>query len=79
VAGSLASSAAGAPGEAAAGAVPENAAEAMPVTGGTDQHGIVGMRERAAAFGGTLDAGPLPGAGFAVSAFLPVRSGQVAW
>jgi signal transduction histidine kinase len=36
--------------------------------------GIVGMQERAAAFGGTLDAGPLPGGGFGVTAFLPVRS-----
>jgi signal transduction histidine kinase len=35
-------------------------------------HGIVGMRERAAIFGGTLDAGPLPGGGFQVTAFLPV-------
>ncbi|HEX3925210.1 MAG TPA: histidine kinase dimerization/phosphoacceptor domain-containing protein [Streptosporangiaceae bacterium] len=39
----------------------------------------VGMRERAVAFGGTLDAGPPPGGGFGVSAFLPVRAtaGQV--
>jgi signal transduction histidine kinase len=36
------------------------------------RHGIVGMRERAAAFGGTLDAGALPDGGFQVSAFLPV-------
>jgi signal transduction histidine kinase len=41
--------------------------------GGTGaRHGIVGMRERAAAFGGTLDAGVLPGGGFQVRAFLPV-------
>jgi len=37
-------------------------------------HGIVGMRERAAIFGGTLDAGPLPGGGFQVAAFLPVHA-----
>jgi signal transduction histidine kinase len=37
------------------------------------QHGIVGMRERAAAFGGALDAGPRAGGGFQVTAFLPVR------
>ncbi len=46
-----------------------------------DRHGIVGMRERAAVFGGTLDAGPRPGGGFAVAAFIPVPSqaaGQVA-
>jgi signal transduction histidine kinase len=41
---------------------------------GIGQHGIVGMRERAAAFGGTLTAGPRPGGGFAVTAFLPVRA-----
>ena len=44
-------------------------------------HGIVGMRERAAAFDGTLDAGPLPGGGFQVMAYLPASgpaSGQVA-
>ncbi|MER5421621.1 sensor histidine kinase [Streptosporangium roseum] len=33
-------------------------------------HGIPGMRERAAAYGGTLDAGPLPGSGWQVSATL---------
>jgi hypothetical protein len=32
----------------------------------------VGMRERAAIFGGRLEAGPLPGSGFQVTAFLPV-------
>ena len=44
-------------------------------------HGIVGMHERAAAFGGRLDAGPRPGGGFQVTAFLPVPGlavGQVA-
>ena len=37
------------------------------------RHGIVGMRERAAVFGGTLDAAPLAGGGFRVTAFLPVH------
>jgi signal transduction histidine kinase len=35
-------------------------------------HGIVGMRERAHALGGELQAGPRPGGGFRVSARLPI-------
>jgi signal transduction histidine kinase len=35
-------------------------------------HGITGMRERIAAFGGQLEAGPLDGQGFRVSAQVPV-------
>jgi hypothetical protein len=34
-------------------------------------HGLVGMRERAAALGGTLEAGPTPDGGFTVHATLP--------
>jgi signal transduction histidine kinase len=36
-------------------------------------HGIAGMRERAALYGGTLEAGPPPGGGFRVAATLPVE------
>jgi signal transduction histidine kinase len=38
---------------------------------GEHSHGIDGMRERAAALGGELTAGPLPGGGFQVTALLP--------
>jgi signal transduction histidine kinase len=41
---------------------------AEPAAGG---NGIIGMRERAAAVGGRLEAGPRPGRGFAVRAELP--------
>ena len=35
-------------------------------------HGIAGMRERAELYGGTLEAGPVPGGGFRVAASLPL-------
>jgi signal transduction histidine kinase len=37
-----------------------------------DGHGLIGMRERAAAVGGTLDTGPAAGGGFRVVAQLPL-------
>jgi signal transduction histidine kinase len=43
---------------------------------GRSGHGIPGMRERAAVYGGSLDAGPLPGGGFRVAAHLPVEPGD---
>jgi signal transduction histidine kinase len=42
-------------------------------SGGGTGRGLIGMRERAVAYDGTLDAGPLPDGGFAVRAQLPVQ------
>jgi signal transduction histidine kinase len=41
-------------------------------SGGDGGHGLLGMRERAAAAGGTLRSGPADGGGFAVEADLPL-------
>jgi signal transduction histidine kinase len=51
-----------------------------PSGGGTHQpelggHGIIGMRERVAMFGGDLQAGPLPGGGYEVRAHIPCDRG----
>jgi signal transduction histidine kinase len=52
-----------------------DAGEGVADVNGAGGHGIVGMRERAALFGGTLTAGPLAGRGFEVRALLPYGGG----
>jgi signal transduction histidine kinase len=42
---------------------------------GADGYGLRGMAERAALLGGRLSAGPGPGGGFAVEAWLPLGAG----
>ena len=46
------------------------------LAGVTPGHGIVGMRERVAAFGGWLVAEPLPGRGFRVLAEIPAKGAR---
>ncbi|MET7477351.1 sensor histidine kinase [Streptomyces sp. NPDC005648] len=45
-----------------------------PASSGSLGHGLLGMRERAAAVGGTLRTGPAPGGGFLVEARLPAHA-----
>ena len=42
-------------------------------TGGAPGHGLIGMRERVALYGGTLEAGAADGGGFRVRAWLPAE------
>jgi len=51
--------------------VDDGAGNAAPISSGG--HGLVGMRERAALFGGSFDAGRGPSGGFSVRVLLPIR------
>ena len=60
------------------GSAAEAAYAAFVIGGGGPGHGLRGMRERAAAAGGTIDAGPGPAGGFRVAAMLPLDAGSAA-
>ena len=50
----------------------DNSGQAAGTAGGTVGHGLRGMRERAAAAGGTIEIGPREAGGFRVAATLPI-------
>ena len=49
----------------------DGAGDSEPIPSGG--HGLVGMRERVALYGGRLDAGRRPNGGFIVRVLLPIR------
>ncbi|MFB8027167.1 MULTISPECIES: sensor histidine kinase [unclassified Streptomyces] len=63
-------------GEGHLGLVVDDEGPAMGGDAGGSGNGLIGMRERAAALGGTIDAGPRPDGGFRVTAELPLRPGR---
>jgi signal transduction histidine kinase len=62
------------PGAIAVDVTDDGAAAPDALTARTPGNGIRGMRERAAALGGTLGAGPAPGRGWRVQAWLPMSA-----
>ncbi|MER6900471.1 sensor histidine kinase, partial [Amycolatopsis sp. NPDC000740] len=60
----------GAAGSAGATGAARQPAPRLSVAGG---NGLIGMRERANVYGGTLEVGPAAGGGWQVRAVLPVR------
>jgi signal transduction histidine kinase len=51
-------------------------ADGLPHSGTGQHHGLIGMRERTAMFGGTLVTGPIPGIGYRVMARIPMPAGS---
>jgi signal transduction histidine kinase len=50
---------------------------ALPPSGGRNGHGLIGLRERAALYGGTLSAEPTKDGGFVVEARIPLGDGRL--
>jgi signal transduction histidine kinase len=59
-------------GRGAGGTLPRYGPAATTQSAGSPGHGLTGMRERAAMYGGTVQAGSCPGGGFEVTARLPL-------
>ena len=52
----------------------EDDGSVQPIASGTQGHGLIGMRERVAVYGGELEAGPMPGRGFRLKARIPFEA-----